>query len=70
MLLLALVLSNKNWALVGTGLVLQGALRIIGEIDNVKNAIATGDWSGVDKVSLFIGVISVVGGVIIALQKI
>ena len=58
---------KQNWALVGSGLVLQGALRIIDEIDNVKKAIETGDWSGVDKVSLFIGVVSVVGGVAIAI---
>lgn len=58
---------KQNWALVGTGLILQGALRIIEEIDAVKEAIATGDWSGVDKVSLFIGVVSVVGGVAITI---
>ncbi len=62
-------LIKKDWATVGVGLAMQGALAIIDEFKEIKNAIETGDWSNVDKLTLFIGAIQFFGGIAIAIAK-
>lgn len=54
--------------LAGWSLVAQGITGIVGEIGNIMNAIRTGDWSGVDKVTLIISGLEILGGLVIALD--
>jgi hypothetical protein len=58
---------TKNWTLVGTTVALQGALGIIDELAENWDAIRKGDWSGVDKATLAISAIEVIGGIVTAL---
>lgn len=60
---------NKNWTVVGTGFSLQGLTTIITELKDNWDAIKQGDWSGVDKVSLTIGAVELIGGVAVAIGK-
>jgi uncharacterized protein YoxC len=57
-----------NLKLDAWGLVIQGFTAIITEISNNWEAIKQGDWSGVDKVTLIIGALEVLGGLAIALD--
>ena len=58
-----------QWQAVGGLVVFQGATAIITEIAANWEAIKEGDWSGVDKATLAIGAIQVIGGIAVALGK-
>ena len=60
---------SGNWQAVGGLLVFQGATAIITEIASNWEAIKAGDWSGVDKATLAIGAIQMIGGLAVALGK-
>ena len=53
--------------LAGAAIAIQGLTTIIGELGESWEAIKQGDWSGVDKATLIIGVIEVLGGIVTAL---
>lgn len=48
----------------GLGLILQGAGNVIPMIGDIMNAIKTGDWSGVDKMTLCVSAIMGVVGIV------
>ena len=56
-----------KWQITGVAVALQGALGIIDELSENWEAIKSGDWSGVDKATLAISAIEVIGGIITAL---
>lgn len=51
----------------GAAMTLQGLTTVIGEIGKNWDAIKKGDWSGVNKATLVIGVIEIFGGIVTAL---
>ena len=57
-----------NLNVVGWGLAIQGFTSIITEIGSNWDAIKQGDWSGVDKVTIIIGTLEVLGGLAVALD--
>lgn len=57
-----------NLKVAAWGLAIQGFTSIITEIGVNWNAIKQGDWSGVDKVTLIIGALEVLGGLAMALD--
>lgn len=61
-------LISENWKVVGTGFAIQGLATIILELHENWDAIKQGDWSGVDKVTLAIGAIELIGGVVTAIS--
>lgn len=56
-----------KWQITGVAVALQGALGIIDELAENWEAIKSGDWSGVDKATLAISAIEVMGGIMTAL---
>ena len=56
-----------NIKLAGAALAIQGLNTIIAEIGKNWDAIKKGDWSGVDKGTLIIGAIEVIGGILAAM---
>lgn len=64
---IAFGLFTKNVTLTGVSLAIQGLTSVVNELATNWEAIKQGDWSGVDKVTLIIGVIEVLGGVVTAL---
>ncbi len=56
-----------NLKLAGVMIAIQGLTTIIDELSSNWDAIKKGDWSGVDKATLVIGVIEVFGGIAAAL---
>ena len=56
-----------KWQITGVAVALQGALGIIDELAENWEAIKSGDWSGVDKATLVISAIEVMGGIVTAL---
>lgn len=66
-LAIAVGLFTGNLKLAGAATAIQGFTSIIGEIGKNWDAIKQGDWSGVDKATLVIGVIEVLGGIVTAL---
>lgn len=66
-LAIAVGLFTGNLKLAGAATAIQGFTSIIGEIGENWDAIKQGDWSGVDKATLVIGVIEVLGGIVTAL---
>lgn len=58
-----------QWQAVGGLIVFQGATAIITEVAANWEAIKAGDWSGVDKATLAIGAVQVIGGLAVALGK-
>lgn len=62
-----LTMKTGGLKVVGWSLVAQGISGVIGEIGNIMEAIRTGDWDGVDKVTLIISAIEIVGGLAVAL---
>ncbi len=60
---------SREWQAVGGLVAFQGATAIITEIASNWEAIKAGDWSGVDKATLAIGAIQVIGGIAVALGK-
>ena len=61
-----IALLTGNVKLAGAGMVLHGLLTAIREIVPNWEAIKNGDWSGVDKVTLFVSALEILGGVILA----
>ena len=59
-------LFTGNLKVAGWGMAIQGLTTVIDEIKRNWEAIKTGDWSGVDKAALAIGVIEAIGGVAMA----
>ena len=53
--------------LAGVGVAVTGIATIIKELSDNWEAIKNGDWSGVDKVTLAIGAIEAIGGIVTAL---
>lgn len=64
---IAIGLFTGNLKLAGVFVAIQGFTSVIGEISKNWEAIKKGDWSGVDKATLIIGVIEIFGGIITAL---
>ena len=67
-ILIGLGLLTKNWQLTGVAMALQGATAVINELAVNWEAIKAGDWNGVDKATLVIGAIEIVGGIVTALE--
>ena len=65
----AIGLMTGNFAVAGVSAILVGITDIIHELAENWEAIKKGDWSGVDKATLAIGAVEVIGGVILALKK-
>lgn len=63
------VLTNHP-ELTGIGLRLTGITLIVRNLDDVLEAIRTGDWSGVDKVEVVAGVALTIGGLLTAFGEI
>lgn len=57
-----------NLKLAGAALAIQGFTVVIREIAENWDAIKQGDWSGVDKVTLVIGALEILGGLAVALD--
>ena len=66
-IVIAIGTLTKNWTITGVAMSIQGATTIIQELAANWEAIKAGDWSGVDKATLAIGAIEVIGGIITAL---
>ena len=61
-------LFTKNIKVAGWATVIQGFTGIIQELANNWEAIKQGDWSGVDKVSLIVSGLELIGGLVVALN--
>ena len=59
---------NNDMQLVGKGMIIQGLTTIIQELAENWEAIKQGDWSGVDKATLVVGAITMIGGIVTALD--
>ena len=64
---IALGLLTGNTKITGVSMVIQGITDCVNELSENWDAIKQGDWSGVDKATLVIGVIEVLGGIVTAL---
>ena len=60
-------LLTNNIKAAGWALALQGLFTVINELRKNWDAIKQGDWSGVDKVTLVIGALEILGGLVTAL---
>lgn len=58
-----------NTTLLGAGLVIRGITNVVKELAENWEAIKRGDWSGVDKVTLIVGALQIIGGLIVAVAK-
>lgn len=65
---IAIGLLTKNVQVTGISMTLQGLTTVIQELSENWDAIRRGDWSGVDKATLVIGVITAIGGIVTALD--
>jgi hypothetical protein len=70
LLVSGLGLAFGNFQVGGIGLVITGVTIIVRNFGDLVEAIRTGDWSGVDKVSLVAGVATTIAGLIMAIKKI
>ena len=61
-----LTMKTGGLKIVGWSLVAQGISGVLGEIDNIMEAVRTGNWEGVDKVTLIISAIEIIGGLAVA----
>ena len=61
-------LFTKNIKVAGWATVIQGFTGIIQELANNWEAIKQGDWSGVDKVTLIVSGLEILGGLAVALD--
>lgn len=61
-------LFTGNVKVAAWSVVIQGFTTIIRELATNWEAIKQGDWSGVDKVTLIIGALEVIGGLVVALD--
>ena len=61
-------LLTKNIKVAAWSVAIQGLTTIIGELSANWEAIKQGDWSGVDKVTLIIGGLEILGGLVVALD--
>ncbi|MDL2302628.1 hypothetical protein LJC58_09820, partial [Lachnospiraceae bacterium OttesenSCG-928-D06] len=57
-----------NIKLAAWSVALQGFVSIVGELGENWEAIKQGDWSGVDKVTLIVGGLEILGGLVVALD--
>ena len=64
---IAVGVMTGKWTLTGGAMTLQGITAIVQELATNWEAIKAGDWSGVDKATLVISAIEVIGGIITAL---
>lgn len=62
----AIGLLFGNMKLAGISLTISGLTTIVTEIGKNWEAIKSGDWSGVDKISLLTGVVEAIGGLLFA----
>lgn len=60
-------LMTKNFTVAGIATMIQGITSIVQELAANWEAIKNGDWSGVDKATLVIGAVEVIGGLLTAL---
>ena len=67
-LAIAVGLFTGNLKLVGVSIAIQGFTAVIEELGKNWEAIKNGDWSGVDKITLVIGAIEMLGGIVTALS--
>ena len=65
---IGLGLLTKNAILTGVSMTIQGLTTVIQELAENWDAIKQGDWSGVDKATLVVGVITTIGGIVVAFQ--
>jgi hypothetical protein len=65
---IAIGLFTKNTTLTGASMAIQGLTTVVTELQANWQQIKEGDWSGVDKVTLIIGVVEVLGGLLTALN--
>jgi len=63
---IGIALFTDNIELAGAMTAIQGFTSIIEELHKNWDAIKKGDWSGVDKATLLIGALQVLGGVLVA----
>ena len=61
-----LTMKTGGLKIVGWSLVAQGISGVLGEIDNIMEAVRTGNWEGVDKATLIISAIEIIGGLAVA----
>lgn len=59
---------TRNIKVAAWGVAIQGFTSIIGELGKNWEAIRQGDWSGVDKATLIIGGLEILGGLVVALD--
>lgn len=64
---IALGLLTGNTTITGVSMTIQGITDCVNELSENWDAIKQGDWSGVDKATLIIGVIEALGGIVTAL---
>lgn len=53
----------------GVGLIIQGVTKVVEELGKNWEAIKKGDWSGVDKVSVVVGVVTAIFGLVTVLKR-
>ena len=59
---------NGSFKAAGIGLIISGLAMVIGELDNVMEAIRTGNWDGVNWITIITGVVIALGGLLTALD--
>lgn len=64
-IMIGLGMLSGRFDIAGIGLILQGISGVIGQIDEIYNAITTGDWSNVDWTTLVISIGEVIGGILL-----
>lgn len=62
-------LLKGQWAMVGTGLIMNGAIEIIKQVAENWDQIKKGDFSGLANAEMLIAALSVLGGVVLAIKK-
>lgn len=67
-LVIGLGFINKNWTAIGAGFTMQGIVTVISEVKNIIEACKSGNWDDVSWVTLAIGGIEAVGGIIVAIK--
>ncbi|MBR5199356.1 MAG: hypothetical protein IKW20_05950 [Bacteroidales bacterium] len=68
-LAIGLGVLTGDWQMAGIAFTIQGLTSVISELATNWEAIKAGDWSGVDKAALVIGVIQAIAGIAVALGK-
>lgn len=68
-LIVGLGMMKQDVKTIGFGFTLQGVISLVSQAKELWNALKTGDWSGVDKVSAVVAVIQIIGGLVSVLGK-